>query len=401
MSLPVVEQPLTALGAIGGEGLRGITGAVQQMQQPLMQGAQRGMLGRALQDIAQQPQMTPLSQMAALSRVSDPQTAMAFQPFLQSERARFAAQQRLEKPSDIDTPQQNIEPSSGIFDIDNPNYLVPKTKEQLEFQALGEMENTGVTYNEALQRVQESDAKRIANEESFERRKEIASNQFDNNLNKFLQTKGGAEFADIIGEMQGRYQQQVVDDVSKGMAPREAGIKAAKDALDFAKVRKGYESKPLSKTAGLFRKDALEKEIKNIRKEYEKRGELEQFVYDTANKGFSLPFANSIAFPLSSTEKEIIEKSNLGKRLLSPDQLASTYQKISDQITPSDSLQSIALNLQLRSNLPGNNIARGFFDYINNDPNVSLNPRQLRELQETTDFLPNFKDLFYRSMLRR
>ena len=98
MSLPVVEQPLTALGAIGGEGLRGITGAVQQMQQPLMQGAQRGMLGRALQDIAQQPQMTPLSQMAALSRVSDPQTAMAFQPFLQSERARFAAQQRLEKP---------------------------------------------------------------------------------------------------------------------------------------------------------------------------------------------------------------------------------------------------------------------------------------------------------------
>lgn len=172
---------------------------------------------------------------------------------------------------------------------------------------------------------------------------------FDTRLTDYLQkeNKSGA-WENIPEEYLDKFRQQAYVKTLKGnVSPEDAAREEAQDALQFSKVREEFKGKNFfNKTSRGHKKSYLDS-----LPSYEKYGAKELFVQDLKNyHSVSEPVAKALAYPLSGDMKKSISKYrniDFVKNSTRPEnEVVSEINKIVENISPDDSLNTIMLNLK-------------------------------------------------------
>lgn len=430
MSFSIKPAPVSAqLGAGIGKGL-----AAQVPQE-----INRYRLSKGLEGLGQMGNLSPLEQVSKLYQIPGitPDMVATLAPLLQ--KAQIARESREKRIGGLDQTMQsgmtgNLQPgmtgdlTSALVDqkkatqppastqaIDrraSPNYLLPSTPEELNKKAL-QLQNQfpyrfGDNYEAALAEAQRLDSERLAIDQAYQSRSDLVEQEFQKQLEQKIQKGGTETYADVLGDLQSRFQKEAIDMVDRGLAsPQEAARQVSKKALDFAKSRQQLKNIGmqwfLSTTPAKVR-DAYSV----IRKEYDKVGELESFEKDLQTfEGLSPYYSSSLAYPTEGNKdiENIIKSSQpvpsfaYATGIKGKEDISQLSEKIGSKIKPDDSILSIGLALKDK----GFN-EEDFIKEINklyNENKIQLNERQVRELQNTSTSTPNLDDLWILGWMRK
>ena len=383
MSIQIIEQPMTALGGFG-------RSLAQGLEKTMPKAVERGMLSQGLKNLERDaPNMTQMEIVSdLLSRPGGQEALPILEPMLRGLRS-----QKIQGAINDTKGQSQQGYSERALD---PNFGIAMSSEELNEQAKQISRQTGTPYNEVFDSLEKIDAKRATRDQTLQSRNELGEKFFNEDLETFTQKSGNEVFKDIIGEMNLDYRNKVFADIERGVSPKKAAETQARDLLEFAKVRNGVKSRNNINFVTDVKK--AESELSASRMKYEKAGALNLLADDLVTyKGMSKPYANAIAYPVSKEIKSDINKLNKFevkvKRKVSNSFVDKTFDEISKSIKPSDSLQSIALQLEKKGLNP-----KSFLVYIgekNKNNQISLTDRQNRELAEDISFRPSFADLLY------
>lgn len=252
------------------------------------------------------------------------------------------------------------------------------------------------TEEEAISKIDKQEADRMSFDQSLNVKKERIEKEVSNLINEFIQKKGNDVYKDITGRLQeGTYIPKAISDVlDKGMGEKEAALKIANDALAFAKSKRTLKDLGYGVTKG---SEEIYNSLNSSRKEYEKRGLLEDFKDDLQTyQGASPEVANFLAFPVSSNKElqnSLDKLPNLGS--LKFEDIKKHEKAVQDAIknlNEKDSLQSIALYLQTKGYNP-QWIMRGLAK-ASQEEKIELSPMQEKEIQGAPNFYRTLGDLF-------
>lgn len=283
----------------------------------------------------------------------------------------------------------------------------PWSPERFDQEIANEASNNPyATYPELVDIVKQKEAREIAqpqNEQAKdkfnEENRQKITDRFNYYLEKKLQKKGEATFADLPGEYQVELIKGAEREFLKGEKPiDEITNKWAQIGLEQAKTlvqAKELASKPLlSKMTN--QKENLRK-LNEYGKIYNKAGNSEQYYNMLKNPangfGFTPQTAAWIAYDRSPKVKKTIENFSSGKGNVSEKSRRAAI-NIEDVLTPSDSLLAIAR--EYTNQYPAFDQAAFFKQLSDDSDRLPLSPRQKRELAEGayTDFHPNWNDRF-------
>ncbi len=331
----------------------------------------------------------PLKQYAGLIRSgADASQVNQLFPLLQAQGARQEALQNIPNRATSDMQSSNApSASSGSYRlIGTPEAI---RSEGARLSALNPAQfptlESGVAEYE----------KRIANQE-----KQIA--RVDQRFQQVGETKlqkGGKEtYADVLGDLQNTFRQKAEDDVLSGrLSDTQAAEKYTKEMLDFAKSRQNLKS-----IGGLSRfstKPSVNKEnLSQVRKEYEKVGQLESFADDLMSyHGLTDPYANYLTYPVSSNKEINNEISKLKRErrfnIFSETQERELADKFSKSIKSNDSPLAIALHLKEKG-LDPRIFLNQFRKNYDQGKIPQMTERQARELEKQGNFSPSLGDLY-------
>ena len=163
------------------------------------------------------------------------------------------------------------------------------------------------TEEEAIAKIDKQEADRIAFDSSLNAKKERIEKEVGNLINEFTQKKGNEVYGDITGRLQqGTYIPKAISDVlDKGLGERQAALKVANDALEFAKSKN--KIKEFGRGLGIgpsSSKQSLYNSLKEARKAYEDRGLIQDFRDDLISyQKLSPEWANYFAYPISQNSE--------------------------------------------------------------------------------------------------
>lgn len=302
-----------------------------------------------------------------------PQDPNALRKIVTPETTR-TLQERLGVPKS----QPELLQDAARLQMNRPAYYATKDPQQSYMDAV-EADNRRVAQEKTeLEKAQRQQAVQTRLNEEFER-------AFDTELQK----KGQTTYADISGEMRNRFLERAEDDVARGkLTEREAALKYGRQALDFAKKKNNLFR---IASTGFYNQSPsqAQSELKELRKEYERLGGLEEFKNDLIKtQGISPHFAYSLAFPVSEN-KALSSYINKIKAGTSIDKIVTD---IAPLITDKDSPQAIARQIQKRG-----------LDYqspqtlqaFRRNPNIRLNDRQRTEISEPVQRVPTLNDVWF------
>jgi hypothetical protein len=439
----IIEQPETLLGTLG----RGLGQGAQNLASQIPKEYERQRLSQGLKQFEQNSQgLTPLqaySQIASIPGIT-PQMIQALPEILKYQGQREAAiNQGQLPPSGLQASAQvGQEPPRGqqqdqprpqggrpISPVDEANRLASLTTKapvqtglslirpltQQEFlgrraQVLDQ--NPWMSVDAADNFVRQEDERRIDQERAYlelgEREKGIESDyvsRFEADKEKKLQKTNKETYSDVSGETEKKIRNRGEDKIAfERYTPKEAAEWASDQVLNVGKARKNLEK--LSKQHIVEEKPStVRKKLDSIRKTYKDADALEEYK-DLLISEFkaSRGFANSIAYPVNENKRineyiNAIPKSvtELGK-FGAPDlnKAAKNSLKyahdIETMLDDNTSLQSVAQALKKKYGYFDEGI---FYDYFRSHPNIRLNDRQERELQEAgRKTTPQWGDVF-------
>ena len=388
MSIQIIEQPMTALGGFG-------RSLAQGLEKTMPKAIERGMLSQGLKNLERDaPNMSQTEIISdLLSRPGGQEALPILEPILRGLRSQGIQGEINNTTGQTQQGQSQQGYSERALD---PNFGVAMSSQELANEAERASKGGKYPYSEVYKSLEERDAKRVSRDQALQSRNELGEKFFNEDLETFTQKSGNEVFKDIIGEMNLDYRNKVFADIERGVSPKKAAETQARDLLEFAKVRNGVKSRNNINFVTDVKK--AESELSASRMKYEKAGALNLLADDlVAYKGMSKPYANAIAYPVSREIKSDINKLNKFevkvKQKVSNSFVDKTFDEISKSIKPTDSLQSIALQLEKKGLNP-----KSFLVYIgekNKNNQISLTDRQNRELAEDISFRPSFADLLY------
>lgn len=421
--------PFSRLGAAAAQGL----------SEQLPKIFERKTLSQGLKNLGEKKGLTPFQQASELVTIPgvNEQLLNYLLPLLQQQQAKKefseankkgSNAQAIELPEDIyGSMQSNVEQSLPSIEtavsqtIPDENvgvqeqtpiqtalsFVGPASQQDINQRATDLMSlnpNVYPTLDKALTQAESEDRRRIERQnaqiEQANRQKTIQEQirkEFDEITATKLQKEGPSQFIDLTGDQKQAFLNQAYDKVVSGkMTPTQAANHYGTKALDFAKTKQnlrniGAESF-LSSTPS-----SNKNRIRTIRDTYKEFDRLEDFVNDLVDtQNLTRPYASYIAYPVKEN-KEInnyISKIKTGipiQRLFKdiPKMESEAAEKISKNITPNDSLYSIALELD-KKGLNSENI----LNTINQLYKNNLNQRQLRELETYKRQLPSLGDIY-------
>ena len=373
-------------------------GLAAGLGQTLQRGIERGQLSETLRRLETTKQPL-LRQFSELSKVTSPETAGMLLPLLQQAQKQDIRSKILGAGATTTTPgatptTPTATPTQEITDIQAtqpntvaeiisdrapkyiPNYTEPTYEQKVaEVQSkLGE----GVSEDMLQSGLEELDkqlASRTRQQAEYDALLEKSEGKLRNKLEGLNASK------DIVGETLDRFNDQLVQDINKGIPVQQAAINKGREALAFAKSRSKLRATLKPNRDIIFGKsDSVRNNITSAKKAYQKfDGEkgLELLRSDLEGRNINPMVAAEMVFPLREQLKKEIDESTPNQAL---------YQRLTDQITDKDSLLSIASAFQSKYNtgLRKSDSPINFLNYIaeqNALGNIDLTDDQSRELQ--------------------
>jgi len=301
-----------------------------------------------------------------------------------------------------DMPEQQTESSKSPRSSKNKNkYLIPATAQELNERAAELSDETGITYDEALNTIKYDDNTRISADTALETRANLGRDEFRRSTEMLIQKEGKELFQDLPGELIDQFEALVRKDIDGGDDPKLAAKERSEELLNFVKSRQQVSVEGAKK---FYSKSGSKQAVDNIRQSYKDLGQLELYGQDLVNKvGMTAPFAAALAYPLSNRKELMQPIVSLGKNVFGPSEktVDQSFQKIAAELKEEDSLYSIALEVESNG---GYGMGQRFLNAIAADREagkINLNKRQIRELGGVFSPKPKLIDVFYNNMYGR
>ncbi len=408
------------------------------LAEQLPQEVDRNRLSKGLQEIDNNPNLTPAQRYGKLLTLPGltPQGLQGYSELMKHQGVRQAYGTKddpelgqNQEPQNSNTPQQDFRnvqfgqtgnqnaPQAKGFQSANNNGinptnpanpagvpLEPWTPARRDADISRVMEkNPYSTLSEAMAISADNEARYLAQPKAFQEKQDYfegqrqkAYDELDRQLETKLQKEGPAIYKDITGESKIRAQRLIERDLIENPNANLTDVvnKRTNQMVEFART-KGQVNELANRGVidKIFKQGQTLDKLNQYAKIYKEVGAEQEFfdlLRDKENGfGMSPQGAATIAFPLSKSVKTYVDSIKPSKGFVDSRKYAIDLE---DKLTSSDSLLGIAK--QFRDKDPTFNQSEFFKQLREDQDNLRLNERQKRELSGEGDITPDWGDIW-------
>lgn len=390
-------------------------GLGQGMAEQIPKEIERYRLAEGLKQLGQKQGQTPFQQLAEFYSIPGitPQMIQSGTELLKQQAAAQSLKDRsMQKPEPIPTPYDQQKPPEETTTIETPQPLEETLEpyEPLTFEQL--QQKAGIRLKQFPEYYRDNPDKAFEDVLAEEKQKEARSNYFqqkrinvqnvENNVRQALRNRKEELGAKIPATLFNKYEKEALVSLKpkskggEGLTEEQAlqrYLKKMDDASrDYDQLRtfNGLTFYADSPSEGRRR-------IKALRQSFAKRDDLENFADSLVSEANISPqTAYELAFDIEDNKnlKKTIDSLSPIMGYSEPEDRELVFKKVAKSMTENDSPLAIGENLRKK----GYPVDEWLMYLQENQDELGLKPRQVRELTKKTTYLPTLNDLWINSI---